>query len=388
MIQDILKNVESPFSDEMIQELIKTFVLNGCNDDLSYNYINNNSGSKKIESEIKQLIIDIKTGGIDNSDAWVMDKEKIPYIFDENDSWVIIKSEEDPYGENRRAKDNKQPLVYRIYLNVKGKEKIDFVKEYISICKEKNIPFKFKFSKDDKRDDQVIFLSNEELFEAQLGIIEELSKEKELGKIPTFIGRYKENIGIAEEYYYRLYSPTTAKLALVRSSLKKYLCDHRDDFYDQLSEDEKKIVDNFFIEFTSSYELQNEMAEKHGQEYIDSRKCFYQRKNNIECAKEYIETNSDSYVGKDELSKLGDAIIKIYKENPQKFLEEITENFKNIGINVWGFSKKFIFSNETEQKYLLKKYISIEDIESLLEKSENLPELLSITMPEDKTRED
>ena len=346
MIEDVLKKVESPFTDEMIQDLIKTFVLCGCDSNSSYNNVNNNNSTTKLGPEIIKMINNIEDGGISSSEAWQMDKTRIPYIIDTNNAWIIIKSDEDPYGEYRRTKNNKQPLVYRTYLNVKGKEKLDLVKEYISKCKDKNLPFKFKFSKDDDRDDQVIFLSNEEAFEEQLEIIEELSQGLELGQLPKLIGKYKDNIGVSEEYVYRLFSPTTAKLALIKSSIKKYLCDHREELCTKFSDEEIDIVDGFIKEFDASYEFQEEILERSGKKYIETRKSYYQKKDNMECAKEHIETNSDSYMSKNDLPQIGNAIIKLYEENPEVFLQEIKENFKDIAINVWGYSKDLVFSND------------------------------------------
>ena len=65
-----------------------------------------------------------------------------------------------------------------------------------------------------------------------------------------------------------------------------------------------------------------------------------------------------------------------------------------ISTEVWGLSQNLVFSSETEEKYLEKNVISVEDIKTLLINSENLPELLNTNIlkeldkKENKSRED
>lgn len=132
--------------------------------------------------------------------------------------------------DKQRNVDNKRPLIYRLYLNLKGEEKSEFIENYIKKCQEDQIPFEFKFSKDNSKYDQIVILSRSENFEANISTVEVLTKNLHLGNLPMLIGEYKDGIGIAEEYYNRLYIPTKVKLALVRSSVKKSLCDHKDEF--------------------------------------------------------------------------------------------------------------------------------------------------------------
>ena len=151
--------------------------------------------------------------------------------------------------DNQRTPDNQRPLIYRIYLNLKDKQKAEFIENYINRFQKFKIPFELKFSKDDSRLDQIVILSRSENFEENILAVEELTKDMQLGELPILIGKYKSGIGIAEEYYNRLYSPTMIKLALVRSSVKKYLCDHIDEFGNQLSDEEEEKINAY----TKSY---------------------------------------------------------------------------------------------------------------------------------------
>lgn len=55
------------------------------------------------------------------------------------------------------------------------------------------------------------------------------------------------------------------------------------------------------------------------------------------------------------LLDLGNAIQQIYSNNPKQFVNEVTQNYRMIGTQVWGFSQNFVFSNETEEKFLQSK---------------------------------
>ena len=192
-----------------------------------------------------------------------------------------------------------------------------------------------------------------------------------LGDLPALIGEYKNGIGIAEEYHNRLYSPTKVKLALVRSAVKKYLCDHIDEFESQLSDEERKKINEYIDEFNYLYESEKEDIEEFGDEYEDLSKTYYQEKSTIDCAKEHIENDHDAYVCGTGLLDLGNAIKQIYSNNPEQFISEISQNYQMIGTQVWGFALDFVFSNETERTFLNSKenviLLSSEQIGSELE---------------------
>ena len=355
IISKILEDVKSPFTDELIQDLIEKYIACGCNDDLFYNEINQigNTDTSIDSPHIEALINQLYCQGISKSQLWnYPDKDNIPVIYDSNNSWFLLYSDDDPMKDNRRTTDKRRPLLYRIYLNLKDKEKAEFIENYIKKFQESKTPFELKFSKDNTRLDQIVILSRSENLEENISTVEELTQGLNLGKLPILIGEYKHGIGIAEEYHNRLYSPTSVKLALVRSAVKKYLCDHIDEFESQLSDEEKKIINKFIRRFNHLYESEKEDIEELGDEYEDLSKNYYQEKSTIDCAKEHIENDSNAYVCGTGLLKLGSIIKQIYLNNPEQFISEISQNFRMIGTQVWGFAQDFVFSSETERTFL------------------------------------
>lgn len=350
MNSKILENVKSPFSDELIHNLIKEYLSCNCDDNLFYNKINNlEASTTKVSPFTQELVKHIQAKG-----KYIYDinpsQPSPPFFYKDNNSWLTLYSEQDPMKDNQRNPNNKIPLLYRIYLNLKDKEKSDFVLNYIDNCQKNNLPYKFKISKEEFRNDQIVLLSRFENLEKNISIIEEITQHQQLGDLPMLIGSYKDKIGIAEEFYNRLYSPTKAKLTLVRSSVKKYLCDYKNEFYPNLSEVDKKQLDKYIKDFEDLYNNQLEDQEYLGEDYEDLNKKYYQNKSSIDCAKEHIENDSNAYISGNGLSELSNAIQQIYANNPQKFIHEVTQNYKLISTQVWGFSQDFVFSNETKEK--------------------------------------
>lgn len=400
MISKILEKVNSPFTDELIKDLIEKYITCGCDDNLFYNEVNKlENTDKNTSTHIRALINQIYSQGISKSELWdYHDKDNIQLVYDSNSSWIVLYSEDDPMKDNQRTPDNQRHLIYRIYLNLKDKQKAEFIENYIKRFQKFKIPFEIKFSKDDLRLDQIIILSRSENFEENVLAVEELTKDLQLGDLPILIGEYKNSIGIAEEYYNRLYSPTKVKLALVRSSVKKYLCDHIDKFGNQLSDEEKEKINTYIREFNHLYESEKEDIEEFGEDYEDLSKNYYQEKNTIDCAKEHIENDHDAYVCRTGLLDLGNAIKQIYSNNPEQFISEIIQNYRIIGTQVWGFAQDFVFSNETERKFLKSKEnemnLSAEQIGSKLETISRKGltdkvqvDLISMIEEKDKTKE-
>ena len=353
MISKILGDVKSPFTDELIQDLIEKYITCGCDDDLFYKVVNKlENATKTTNPHIDELMNQIYSQGIDERELWCYpDKENIQLIFSKYGGWVELSSEDAQIKNNQRTSDNKRPLLYRIYLNIKGKQKAEFIEDYIKRFQKSKIPFKLKFSTDDSRLDQIVILSRSENFEENVLAVEELTKEIQLGDLPMLIGKYKNGIGIVEDYYST--SPTEVRLALVRSSVKKYLCDHIDEFESQLSEKEKKKINKYISSFNNLYESNKEEIEKLGEKYKDISKTHYQVKSTIDCAKEHIENDNMAHIfRKGMLLDLGNAIKQIYSNNPEQFICEVSQNYRMIGTQVWGFSQDFVFSNETERTFL------------------------------------
>lgn len=121
MISKIFEEVKSPFTDELIEDLIKKYVNCGCDDNLFYDEVNQiNSSYEGISTNVNKLIAQICSQGIDIGELWnYSDEENIPLIYDINSSWVVLSSEKDPMKDSKIALDKKRPLLYRIYLNLK-----------------------------------------------------------------------------------------------------------------------------------------------------------------------------------------------------------------------------------------------------------------------------
>ena len=339
MIDEMLKKVRSPFTDELIQDLIKKYISYGCDDKLLYRQINN--------VEMNDNSIDGFTSDLVNKMLY----KQAEYQAEPSGDWVILSSEKDPMGVNTVPK---SPLIYRIYLNLKGQEKAEFVQSYIERCQETQMPFQFKFSKYDSRPDQIIILSRVENFEENILTIEELTENTSLGNVPKLVGEYKEGIGVAEEYYDKSYSPTSARLSLLRSSIKKYLCDHKDEFYDELSDDDKERIDKILSSFEKKSIREIERIERLGQNYVD-RKRHYQRKSTLDRLNEHAENCEEAQLYGPVLLELGSVIKRLYSKKPEEFIDEVTKNYRMIGTQIWGFSKDFVFSVETEEKFLAAK---------------------------------
>ena len=90
---------------------------------------------------------------------------------------------------------------------------------------------------------------------------------------------------------------------------------------------------------------------KDGYEFEDLDKRYYQKKGSIDCAKEHIENDGESYMCGKGLVELGGAIRRVYAKNPEQFVREVISNFRTIGTQVWGFSSDLVFSSETEERF-------------------------------------
>ena len=132
----------------------------------------------------------------------------------------------------------------------------------------------------------------------------------------------------------------------------------------------RKKINEYISEFNYLYESEKGDIEECGNKYEDLGKSYYQEKSTIDCAKEHIENDRDAHVCGTGLLDLGHAIKQIYSNNPEQFISEISQNYRMIGTQVWGFSQDFVFSNETERTLLKSKenevFLSSEQIGSEL----------------------
>ena len=262
VLENVLKEVKSPFTNGLIQKLIVMYIACGCDNGKLYRAINNSGMSNNVDnSHTRELITYLLSGG-EREDDLSFERYALPYACEKKDRWIIMFSDQDPMAERTKNFDAPKPLIYRIYLNLKGKEKQDFILRYMNRCRADNVPYKFKFCRDDSRNDQIILLSRAENLAQNLSIVENITESMHLGMLPMLVGEYKDGIGVAEEYYNRLWGYTDVKLALLRTSVKKYLCDHKDEFYDELSDDERKRLCTYIGEFDFLYNERSEEKER------------------------------------------------------------------------------------------------------------------------------
>ena len=370
-MEQILKQVKSPFTDEFLSSLIEKYISCGCDYDILYKKINElGNNNEKIDDNLRAVMSKIHSRGIPRGEEYTKTDEEIKesYIYDNRRCWVEVLSETDPIKGDIWTKDKKKPLVYRIYLNLKGEDKANFIQNYIQTCRNEQIPFEFKFSKDNSRQDQIVILSSVENFEKNISIVETLTSGMQLGEVPELMGEYKEGIGISEEYYNRTKSPTQIRLKLIDSAVKKYLCDNIENLSEFLAEDDKKAIDSFIKVFDFQYEDAKEEVENFRR---NLRKNYFQKRSSMECYKEKMESSSEAFMFGGDFKRLGPTIQRIYQSNPDKFMQEIIKNYRTIATEVWGLSSNLVFSSETEEQFLISENaetkLSVEQIGAELE---------------------
>lgn len=340
-LENLFSKVESPFTDEFIKELIKMYLDNNCDFNTMYSAINKtNIGDLQINEHVdvlRQVIRNWYNSARDSSGG-----DSNPE-YDENEFWMRISSNSKEFEEYDKGDPAGLHLLYRIYLNVKGKDKLDCVMKYIEECHKKGLEFQFKYSTKDGRDDEIVIQSKTEDFLENISIIQEITQNMELGRVPMFVGKYGENIGITEEYYNRLMSPTQVRIHLLGAALIKYVCDHMEEALKLCTDEEKKPLE--YIE--TSVNMFKEEAEEY-KDFDDKLICGA-KIDDVDRLTQNILNSDEMYLdGRYKLPKLNGIIRKMYELNPEGFLQEITSNVKYIGNNVFGISKDMIFSVTTE----------------------------------------
>lgn len=298
-MKDIISQVKSPFSDEMVKRLIKKYI--SWNEDfLGFcRRINNvdffeNIKNPFIEDVNKQLKKKLKTSNL----------------------WNNVSSDKN-YLKKR---ENERIELYRIYLNLKGKNKAEFIKEYVKQCEEKNKGYKFKYFEKDGRDDEIIILTDFDNFKTDITIIKQIIKEMELGKLPTLVGVYKNGIGIAEEYEEPIYSYTEVRLDMIPKAITKYIFDNSLEFIEYCNTRQVKLI-------------------------ADISKILKDYKENIILGQ--IGYGMHIVVVKELLEPLRQYML----DNSKTALPEMILNFRR-ACRLHGISEQGVFSIETEQKIL------------------------------------
>lgn len=351
-LEDVIARVQSPFSDDFIKSLIKTYLDNDCDFHTAYDAINNAKENDLYSNEhINTLMSVIGDRGthienykeVEDSSGWHKIYDTKP-IYEKSEFWMVLMSNPDAFEEYNYMDDDGSHLLYRIYLNLKGKDKLDCVMGYIEECHKRELDYKFKFATKDGGDDEIIIQSTPEHFLENLSIIQGITNQMQLGKTPMLVGKYENNIGIAEEFYDRGISPTSKYIYLLGSALIKYICDHNDVALDLCSGEEKEILDGIYEDFEDKRE-----HEKRRQERGRSKLKCGAKITGFDSSSKNILGSDEMCMGKIvEVHKLNGLIRKLYDLEPETFLNEITSNVRYIGNNVFGISKDMVFSVTTE----------------------------------------
>lgn len=224
----ILNQVKSPFTDEEIEKLIKIYIECNCSMDEFYKRINLN-----VEKEENPYLSDLY------SRLFSLSNRGERFVTG-NSSWDIIASSEDMLSVAHMPED--RVPIYRIYINAKGQDKAKIIEDYIRSCEDEGHGYKLKYSITDGRQDEILILSYGEDLSRNIELIEKITEGKNLGEPAELLGRYKDKIGIGEEYIQApIYSYTQTRLGIIPIIMQKYFLDHKIQFDKYLSEQDKKI---------------------------------------------------------------------------------------------------------------------------------------------------
>ena len=349
-LEDVISKVQSPFTDDFIKELIELYINADCDFHAIYDAINkaNEENLQRNESinTLQNVIWDRGTSIADGK--WEEDSHGKSHkvyetkpVYKENGYWMVLMSNPEAFKQYEDGDPEGKNLLYRIYLNVKGKDKLNCVMGYIEECHKRGLDYKFKFSTRDGRDDEIIIQSNSEHFLENLSIVEGLTKQMQLGETPMLVGKYGNNIGVSEEYYNRLLSSTQARIYLLGASILKYICDHSDTAMTLCTDDEKRTL-NDLLKTIKLYKEEAKATEMFNL-------IPYAKIDNVNMYEQNIFGSSDMYTdGSFEIQKLSGLAHRMYASEPEDFLNEITSNVRYIGNNVFGISNDMIFSVTTE----------------------------------------
>ena len=336
-IATILKQVKSPFSNEEIEKLIRTYTECNCDMNEFYRKINL-SGEERENSYLNDL----------HNRLFSFSNRGKRFV-DENDSWDIIASSEDTLRVPNRQKD-REP-IYRIYINAKGQDKAKIIEDYIRHCEDVGQVYKLKYSVTDGRKDEILILSYGEDLSKNIELIETITEGMNLGEPAELLGRYKDKIGIGEEYIQvPIYSYTQTRLGIIPIAMQKYFLDHKPQFEQYLDEEDKETVD-FLLECfeEESQDLSEEIKELSEK----TEKLSEEEKNKIESLKKNqfaYQNNIDFNIGNMYFS-LCQSISKVMKaymdEHSEIAIPEIIENYR-MACEIFGISREGVFSKATE----------------------------------------
>jgi len=337
-IVQILNQVKSPFTDEQIEKLIKIYIECNCNMDEFYKRINLN-----VEEQENPYLNDLY------SRLFSLSNRGERFV-DGNSSWTIVASSKDTLSVPNRHED--RVPIYRIYINAKGQDKAKIVEDYIKSCEDAGYGYKLKYSITDGRQDEILILSYGEDLSRNIELIEKITEGKSLGEPAELLGRYKDKIGIGEEYIQApLYSYTQTRLGIIPIVMQKYFLDHKPQFEQYLDEKNKGKGDLLLKRFRERSQYLSEEIEELSEEMED---LSDEEKKEIEFLKreqEAYQNNIDFNIG-----HMNTAVCRYIPETIQAYIadhyeEAIPEIIKSyhFACGVFGMSKDVVFSITTQE---------------------------------------
>ena len=294
--------IKSPFDDDkFIKDLIIKYLQAG---DIYKFYDSINEIDK--EADINNFAVDIyyKLKNNENIEC------------DSNASWAYVKI------------GNLLDEKYRIYINLKKKQKAEFIEKFVKICEDNIIPCHFKFSKFDGRLDEIVILSNEEEMEKYLKYIESITNDMDLKKVPALAGIYDgKNIGVTcENIQNTYYSYTESRIRKIPETIGKFFIENFEQYKELMNNEERENIELFIEEQKDDIE-------------------YYQEKNDLESLN-IVKNN----VSREGLSTSGDELIQLTKRcivSDEKLLDNLCSIYREV-CNIYGYSKNIIF-NEDKQ---------------------------------------
>lgn len=316
-MKDIINQVKSPFTDKMVEKLIKQYI----------SWDGDMVGFCKKINEIDGLEMVTNPYLKELNDTFCSQKQK---------NWNIILSDKN-YLRNNECKEQ----LYKIYLNLKGEEKANTIKQYIQKCEEKNKGYKLKFAEKDGRNDEIIILTDEKNLTTDINIIKKIIQQKQKGELPILVGIYNNEIGITEEHTDTpYYDYTELRLDMIPKSIAKYILDNSLDIIKYCNTKQIKLI--------------SEMSE-----------LFKKYTENIVLGQ--IGYGIHIVVVKELLKPLRQYMV----DNSEKVLPEMVSNFRMV-CQAHGISKQGVFSILTEQKIQEGGQAEEKTLEKLQNELENL----------------
>lgn len=329
-ITHILNQVESPFTDEEIINLTKKFIECNCDMSQFYRSVNINMEQKENPylTELYSRLFSISNRG--------------ERFVEGNDSWNIVGSNKEalsvPYEIESRVP------IYRIYVNAKGQDKARIVEEYIRRCESTGQAYKLKYSKTDGRNDEILVLSYSEDLTKNIELIESITEGMSLGGPAPLTGKYKEKIGIGEEYIQApIYSYTQTRLGIIPIIMQKYFLEHKPEFNKYLDDSNKGLGD-FLLKHSEK------MSARLSKQIATLSEDDEQRKEELKNKQFAYNNNIDPNIGnmyQTICQFIPEAMKEYMSNNFETAIPEIIENY-HLACEIFGISKNGVFSKRTE----------------------------------------